>query len=202
MTTTTALRDTDRRALLEVSTAVVGDVVNGRRPRLPDPAAFDGPLRELGASFVTLERGGQLLGCIGTLVAVQPLVVDVARHALDAAFADPRLPPVTRDDFAQMSVKVSVLSPPEPMAVSTFDELVAAVRPGIDGVLVDDGRHRATLLPSVWDHLPVPERFVEALWQKAGLARGAWPAGMAVSRYATEEFGDPGPRPPDGSGSR
>lgn len=202
MTTITTLSDTDRRVLLDVATAVIGDVLGDRRPRLPDPTDFGGPLHEPGASFVTLERGPQLLGCIGTLVAADPLVVDVARHALDAAFADPRLPPVTRNDFTQMSVKVSVLGPPELVTATTFDDLVTAVRPGIDGLLIDDGRHRATLLPSVWDHLPDPERFLETLWQKAGLARGAWPAGMMVSRYTTEEFGDPGPRPAGGSGSR
>jgi AmmeMemoRadiSam system protein A len=162
---------------------------------MPDPSDFDAPLQEPRASFVTLERHGQLLGCIGTLVAAEPLVVDVARHALAAAFADPRLPPVTRDDFAEMSVKVSVLTTPEPVPAASFDELVAAVRPGVDGLLVEARRHRATLLPSVWDHVADTDQFLGVLWQKAGLARGAWPAGVAVSRYTTEEFGDPGPRP-------
>jgi AmmeMemoRadiSam system protein A len=118
----------------------------------------------------------------------------VARHALAAAFADPRLPPVTRGDFEEMSIKVSVLTRPEPLAVATFDQLVAAVRPGVDGLLVEAGRQRATLLPSVWSHVADAEHFLSVLWQKAGLARRAWAADVVVSRYGTEEFGDPGPR--------
>ncbi len=197
--TTALLGDANRRVLLDVATDVIGDAVTRRDPHMPDPSDFDAPLQEPRASFVTLERGDQLLGCIGTLMAAEPLVVDVARHALAAAFADPRLPPVTRDDFAEMSVKVSVLTTPEPLPAASFDELVAAVRPGVDGVLVEARRHRATLLPSVWDHAADTDQFLGVLWQKAGLARGAWPAGVAVSRYTTEEFGDPGPRPSVGA---
>jgi AmmeMemoRadiSam system protein A len=193
------LGDANRRVLLDVATDVIGDAVTRRDPRMPDPSDFDAPLQEPRASFVTLERGDQLLGCIGTLMAAEPLVVDVARHALAAAFADPRLPPVTRDDFAEMSVKVSVLTTPEPLPAASFDELVAAVRSGVDGLLVEARRHRATLLPSVWDHAADTDQFLGVLWQKAGLARGAWPAGVAVSRYTTEEFGDPGPRPSVGA---
>ena len=200
--TNTLLGDANRRVLLDVATDVIGDAVTRRDPRMPDPSDFDAPLQEPRASFVTLERGDQLLGCIGTLMAAEPLVVDVARHALAAAFADPRLPPVTRDDFAEMSVKVSVLTTPEPVRAASFDELVAAVRPGVDGLLVEARRHRATLLPSVWDHVADTDQFLGVLWQKAGLARGAWPAGVAVSRYTTEEFGDPGPRPSVGAVNR
>ena len=194
MTTTVLLSDTDRRVLLDVAADVIGDAIARRDPRLAHPSDFDGPLTEPGASFVTLERGDQLLGCIGAIVAVEPLVVDVARHALAAAFADPRLPPVTRNDFEEMSIKVSVLSRPEPVAVAMFDELVEAVRPGVDGLLVEAGRHRATLLPSVWRHVADAEHFLGVLWQKAGLAPRAWAADVTVSRYRTDEFGDPGPR--------
>ncbi|HEY5165138.1 MAG TPA: AMMECR1 domain-containing protein, partial [Acidimicrobiia bacterium] len=75
MTTTVVLSDTDRRALLDVAAAVIGQAVARRDPRIPDPSDFGGRLSEPGASFVTLERGDQLLGCIGSLVAVEPLVV-------------------------------------------------------------------------------------------------------------------------------
>jgi AmmeMemoRadiSam system protein A len=194
MTTTTVLGDTDRRELLGVATDVIGHALTHHDAPIPHPSDFDGPLGEPGASFVTLERDDQLLGCIGSLVAVEALVVDVARHALAAAFADPRLPPVTRADFQEMSIKVSVLTTPEPVAAATFDELAAAVRPGVDGLLVEARRHRATLLPSVWRHVADTEHFLSVLWQKAGMARRSWSADLTVSRYTTDEFGDPGPR--------
>jgi AmmeMemoRadiSam system protein A len=124
------------------------------------------------------------------------LALDVAHNALAAAFADPRLPAVTRDDYARMSIKVSVLSRPEPMAVASYEELLAEVRPGLDGLLLESGPYRSTLLPSVWPKIRSAEEFLDVLWRKAGLPKGAWPPGTRVSRYTTEEFGDPGPRAP------
>jgi uncharacterized protein len=195
VTTTAVLSETDRHVLLDVATDIIGDALARRGSRMPHHTDVGGQLCEPGASFVTLERGDQLLGCIGSLVAVEALVVDVARHALAAAFADPRLPPVTRDDFEEMSIKVSVLTTPEPVAAATFDELAVAVRPGVDGLLVEARRHRATLLPSVWSHVADTEHFLRVLWEKAGLAHRSWSADVTVSRYTTDEFGDPGPRP-------
>jgi uncharacterized protein len=192
----TTLTDAQRRVLLDVAARAVHDSLLSGRGELPDEQAFEPALREPGATFVTLERGSELLGCIGTLEPVRGLALDVAHNALAAAFADPRLPPVTRDDYAQMSIKVSVLSRPEPLAVTSYEELLAMVRPGVDGLLLEAGPHRSTLLPSVWPKIRSVEEFLDVLWRKAGLRKGAWPPGTRVSRYTTEEFGDPGPRAP------
>jgi uncharacterized protein len=177
--------------------AIATALTTGRRevPALGDCRA---DLRSPGASFVTLERSGRLLGCVGTLEAVRPLAVDVAEHALAAAFDDPRMPPVTRADYPEMAVKVSVLSPLEPITARSYDELRNLVRPGIDGISITSERRylaaRATLLPSVWPKVRDVDEFLGALWSKAGLAPGAWPAGLLVSRYTTVETCDPGPR--------
>ena len=143
---------------------------------------------------MTLERENRLLGCIGTLVAVRPLIVDVAHNALAAAFADPRVPPVTPDDYAHMSIKVSVLSSPEPLVAASYDDVVSTVRPDLDGLVLEAGANRGTLLPSVWPKVRDAAEFVEFVWRKAGLMPGTWPGGARVSRYTTEEFCDPGPR--------
>jgi uncharacterized protein len=184
----------ERRQLLAVATDVIGDALLGRPARPPHPQEWTDAVASPGASFVTLERDGELLGCIGTLTPDEPLVVDVARHALAAAFADPRLPPVTVADYATMTVKVSVLSTPETIAASTHDELLERLRPGVDGVLVECEHRRATLLPTVWRHLRDPREFVAALWQKAGMRPGTWPPTTRVARYTTDEFADAGPR--------
>src|SRR6266508_1267013 len=95
-----------------------------RRPQ-PESAA----LRACAASFVTLEAGGALRGCIGTLDPARPLYLDVTRNAV-RAMSDPRLPPVTMADWTALDVTVSVLSAPQAIAVTGLEGLLAALRPG------------------------------------------------------------------------
>jgi uncharacterized protein len=184
----------ERAQLLAVATESIGDVLLGRPARRPRAQDWTGAVAAPGASFVTLERDGELLGCIGSLTADEPLVIDVARHALAAAFADPRLPPVTVADYEAMTVKVSVLSAPRPIPATNHPELIERVRPGVDGLLVECEHRRATLLPTVWEHLRDPRAFLAALWEKAGLRPGTWPPRTRVARYRTDEFADDGPR--------
>lgn len=176
-------------ALVPVAAALAGDT-----PRLPDVSELPARLREPGAAFVTLERGGELLGCIGTLRAEESLGTAVARYALAAAFADPRLPAISVVDYREMSVKVSVLSPLAPLAVASIGELVAELRPGHDGLLVEAPSGGATFLPAVWASLPSAEEFLGALWQKAGWHPGSWPPGLRAHRYGTVEVVDRGAR--------
>jgi AmmeMemoRadiSam system protein A len=190
------MNDETRRRLLDVAARAVHDSLAAGRPQYPDPGEFPPELRAPGSTFVTLERNGQLLGCIGTLEPVRPLVVDVAYNAVAAAFADPRLPPVTADDYEHMSAKISVLSQPEPLDAYRYDDVVARVRPGVDGLLLEAGAHRSTLLPSVWPKVRDVTEFLDVLWRKAGLEPHTWTSGTRVLRYTTEEFGDPGPRSP------
>ena len=145
-------------------------------------------LRERRASFVTLEADGRLRGCIGSLEATRPLAADVAHNAHGAAFADPRFPPVKEAEVEGLRIKVSVLSPAAPMQVGSEAELVAGLRPGVDGLVIEDGDKRATFLPGVWEGIPEPERFVRALAKKAGWPAGHWSDTVRVRRYTTEEF--------------
>jgi AmmeMemoRadiSam system protein A len=187
------LTDAHRRELLDTAASTIGRALATGERILPEP--HDDPaLAQPAATFVTLEREDVLLGCVGTLDATEPLGVNVARNSWNAAFADPRLPSVTTADFAVMSIKVSVLSPLTPMRARSWRDVHRAVRPGVDGLLVEAGRFRATLLPSVWEKLDDPAQFLDVLWHKAGLRPRDWPPGTRVLRYTTEEFADPGPR--------
>ena len=148
-------------------------------------------LRQPGASFVTLTEGGHLRGCIGTLEAYRPLGRDIAEHAIDAASRDPRFRPVTASEYPLLDVEVSVLGRPEPMRATSREELEAELRPGTDGLIIDDGHgHRATFLPQVWDDLPDPHDFVSHLLMKSGLpAHTVW-NGSAIRchRYAVTAY--------------
>lgn len=186
-----------QRTLLDVAAASIRDVLAARQHERLDVAAHDPALHEPSATFVTLERGGALLGCIGTLEPVRPLVADVAHNAAAAAFADPRLPPVTCDDYAVMSIEISVIGRLEPIDASDMAGLIAALRPGVDGVVVEAPGARATFLPAVWRQFGADaDAFVAALWRKARLRPGAWPRGTLCSRYRAGKIVDPGPRAP------
>lgn len=185
----------ERQALLDVAVEAVRARFEGRAPDFGPAEAFD-RLQARGASFVTLRDGSTLLGCIGTITPIRPLIDDVADNAVGAAFRDPRMPELRTDEFARMSVHISVLTPMEPMDVSTLDELRTAVRPDIDGLLIEAGWHRGTFLPSVWEQVPDRDDFLYHLWLKAGLKPGTWPKDLKVYRYQTVEWGDDNPRPP------
>ncbi len=137
-----------------------------------------------GAAFVTLTERGRLRGCIGSLEAVRPLLDDVVANAAAAATRDPRFPPLTPPEVEGVAIEVSVLTAPRPLAASNLAEAATALRPGVDGLIVEDGAwHRATFLPQVWEELPEPEEFLRHLWAKAGMTPGTWPPGTTLQVY-------------------
>lgn len=159
----------------------------GEDPAYPsdEPAWLLAP----GASFVTLTEGQALRGCIGSLEARLPLGDDVRANAVAAAVRDPRFPPLDPREIDQVAVEVSVLSPPSPLDVTGFSEAYEALRPGIDGVILEVGmRHRATFLPQVWDELPQPADFLRHLWLKAGVEPGVWHAGTLLHTYTVKAW--------------
>jgi len=138
------------------------------------------------ATFVTLEIKHQLRGCIGMLNAVRPLVEDIAENAFSAAFRDPRFPPVSTKELPQLEIHLSILSPAEPMSFYSEEDLIHQLRPGIDGLIMQEGGHCGTFLPSVWESLAEPEEFLRHLKQKSGLASDYWSDSLKVSRYQCE----------------
>ena len=145
-------------------------------------------LREPRATFVTLESDRRLRGCVGSLEATRALATDVAHNARAAASTDPRFPPVEKDELEGLSIKISVLSSPVPFHAGSEADLVDGLRPGIDGLIIEDDEGRATFLPSVWKSIPEPVRFVRELAGKAGWPAGHWSETVRVWRYTTEEF--------------
>ena len=125
---------------------------------------------------------------MGTLEARRPLVVDVAVNARNAAFRDPRFEPLATPEIDGLEVGISVLAPPEPLPRASRAELLRALRPGVDGLILEDGHRRATFLPAAWQTLPDPQGFLDHLLRKAGLSPEAWPAKLRLQRYTVESF--------------
>lgn len=151
-----------------------------------DLAVYSPALRDPGASFVTINVHDQLRGCIGSLEIKRALAIDVVKNARAAAFDDPRFGALTQKEFDNLHIHISVLSSPETIECASEDELVRQLRPRIDGVILEDGAFRATYLPSVWEVLPDPQKFLQQLKQKAGLSLDHWSETTTVQRYTTE----------------
>lgn len=182
------LSPADRKQLLDIAHRSIQHGLEHGDPLKVDLQTLTPVLREPGASFVTLERHGQLRGCIGTLEAHQPLASDVAQNAFQSAFRDPRFPPLSKSELAGLDIHISVLSKPEPMQFSSEVDFIRQLRPGVDGVILAEGWHRGTFLPAVWEDLPEPEDFVRHLKLKAGLPPDYWSNTIKAYRYTAEYF--------------
>ena len=145
-------------------------------------------LRVPRASFVTLHVQGELHGCIGSLEADQALAENVANNAYAAAFRDSRFAPLTRSELEHLDIHLSLLSPPEPMQFSSEEDLLRQLRPYIDGLILEEDRHRGTFLPSVWEQLPAPREFLRHLKHKAGLDPDYWSNRIRIQRYTAESI--------------
>ena len=165
------LSDDQGRVLLTLArTPLQHRLVGGDAPQAPD----DPTLLSSAATFVTLKKAGNLRGCIGNLQPVGALWEGIRDNAINAAFHDGRFSPLRAEELLRVHLDISILSSPQPLAYTDPETLVAKLRPGIDGVIVGDGRHSATFLPQVWQQLPDPQQFLGHLCLKAGLAERAW----------------------------
>lgn len=181
----------ERAILLRVAHASIATGLQTGRPLAVRAEDYPAPLIDKRATFVTLTRDGLLRGCIGSLEAHRMLVEDVAGNAFAAAFRDPRFPPLQQQELDALEIQVSVLGTPEPLAFATEQELLESLRPGVDGLILEEKNTRGTFLPSVWESLPRPEDFLNHLKMKAGLPAGYWTDSVRIWRYTTESFSAP-----------
>ena len=143
-------------------------------------------------TFVTLTLNKQLRGCIGSLTSDEPIRTGVGRNAINAAFHDPRFKPLNAADFEKVNIEVSILSEPQRLNYRDSDDLVAKLRPGVDGVIVRKEHASATFLPQVWEQLPETHDFLSHLCAKAGLAADAWrQTHLEISTYQVQHFAEP-----------
>jgi AmmeMemoRadiSam system protein B/AmmeMemoRadiSam system protein A len=176
----------ERRLLLGVARRSLAEGLRAGRGELVSVPDHPPKLREHRASFVTLHRDGELRGCTGTLEAFRALVVDVADRAFAAGYRDPRFPPLREEEIPRVEIEISVLSPLEALSFQNQEDLLAQIRPGVDGLLLCAGAARGTLLPSVWQSLPERHTVLAHLKRKAGLPDDHWSPDLVVHRYTTE----------------
>jgi AmmeMemoRadiSam system protein A len=159
-----------------------------RREDLPAKAIEDAMrdrrrLAERRGVFVTLHVGGELRGCLGEITPADPLARTTARCAAHAAYADYRFPPISRAELPDVTFKISVLTPPEPLPSPA--EIVI----GRDGLILRHAHRTGLLLPEVpveygWDR----QTFLDHLWRKAGVDPAVGLDAVRLERFQTQVF--------------
>ena len=167
---------------------------------LAGPASPPPLFQERRGVFVTLShrRSGDLRGCIGYPEPILPLRVGLPRAAVAAATQDPRFPPVTPSEWAELRVEVSVLTPPVPLLVEPREDLPEAIVVGRDGLLVEADGTSGLLLPQVAVEWGWSARaFLDAACEKAGLPPDAWlDQGTRVHAFRADVFHETSPGGP------
>ena len=143
---------------------------------------------DLGYASSTLKKDGNLRGCIGSPVAHRTLALDVIQNAFNAAFNDPRFSPIKSDDLENLDISISLLSQAKKMQFSNETDFLSQLRPGVDGVIIEDLGRQSLFLPSVWKQLPDAKNFMQRLKLKAGLNRNHWSATFKAKQFIAEDI--------------
>jgi len=181
------LSEQERKILLDLArSSIKGD--------LPDLEIIEQTvsenLKKPKGVFVTLTENGELRGCIGNIVPVEPLYKAVISCARDAAYSDWRFPPVREYEIDLLKIEISVLSDLTPLEYSTVEDLLGKLDESL-GVVIEKEAHRATFLPQVWEELPKKEDFLSHLCVKAGLSPDEWKSRkLKISVYTVEKFSE------------
>ena len=176
------------KSLLRVAARSILHGLEQGTPLPIDPAAYPADLAAQGACFVTLKKSGALRGCIGSSIAHRPLIVDTAVNGFAAAFKDPRFADLAPEEIADLQLSISVLGAPQAMTIKDEKDLLAQLRPNIDGLIIVDQGKRALFLPSVWEGLPRAEEFLMHLKVKAGMPPGHWSPTFQALRFTAQEL--------------
>jgi len=180
----------NRHILLSLARQAIEHYLNNLAPPEIDLSKNDDEITCNAACFVTIvNANGHLRGCIGTLESHLPLITNVAAYAVSASH-DSRFPALTKEALTTCVIDISVLTPRDLIPAETESDLLAAMTPNKDGIVIDDGHHRATFLPKVWESLPDKKEFLRHLKLKAGLHSSRWPKGMKCYRYHTINFSE------------
>jgi AmmeMemoRadiSam system protein A len=189
MTDRDKLTEEEGRHLLVSARKAIECQLFDRKGDLDSSADLPAKFLERRGTFVTLTIHGNLRGCIGHIVPQESLIEGIRVNAINAAFRDPRFRPLSRKEWEDVKIEVSILTEPKPLPYTDSNDLLRRLRPGTDGLIIKKGYCEATFLPQVWEQLPKKQEFLRHLCLKAGLEGDAWKDGdLEVSTYQVQAF--------------
>lgn len=146
---------------------------------------FSERLQQPCATFVTLRSNGKIRASAGVTTPVRPLILDIVHNAHQVCFQDFQRTTVKESELAHLTIDLSLLSEPQELHFKSEIELLKKIKPGIDGLILEDQLAHATFLPAMWGHLQTTEEFLSHLKIKAGLPPDYWSPQLRVFRYST-----------------
>ncbi len=184
------LTEEDKKQLLTLARKTIVSALRTRRvPQASElGVTISDAMKCPRAAFVTLKKHSQLRGCIGDIFPQRPLYKSVIRNAINACVNDRRFLPVTEAECNDITIEISALTAPEPVASAD------KIRIGIDGVVLSKDGHSAVFLPQVapeqgWD----VNQMLTRLSLKAQLPADAWKEGASFLVFQAVVFGEPRP---------
>lgn len=183
--------ENEQHTLITLASGAIRAAIQERPMPEPSAAQLTATLLVEAATFVTLSLQGKLRGCVGNLVAQEAVYRSVMRNAMGAALRDSRFEPVASEEFSQLGIYISILSPLMPLQFDSPNQLLHQLTPGQDGVVLKHWGRTATFLPHVWTTFQEKEEFLKALCRKAELEMDAWrKPNVEILVYRVSEFGD------------
>ena len=188
----TTLNDQQGQVLLKLARKTIADKLGVQT--VEDETSLEEKLTDRAfeakrGTFVTLNIGGSLRGCIGCLTATESIKDGIRRNAINSAFNDNRFMPLTGDEFKKLDIEISILTEPQELDYTDSEDLISKLQPNVDGVIIRKGIASATFLPQVWEQLPRVEDFLGHLCMKAGMPSDMWKTSrLGVSTYQAQKF--------------
>ena len=188
-TSKNTLRAGEQQYLLTLARKTLIHSLSSKPPQELVKTKLPSALIEKRGCFVTLEKKGNLRGCIGYIQPVKSLCECVVENAVNAAIHDPRFPELNFDELKDITIEISVLTVPEAVDIQHRPTFLKDLVPGRDGVILTNGWKTATFLPQVWEHFKDKEIFLNALCEKGGMPGGCWEdENTEISTYHAEVF--------------
>ena len=189
MDSSQSLNGKQGQILVKLARQTIEERLDKRSIKVDPNAMTDSVFKQKRGTFVTLTIDKQLRGCIGNLDSKDSIVDGIERNAVNAAFRDPRFPPLKAGELDRVDIEVSILTEPQPLKYKDSEDLLAKLRVNVDGVILRKGSASATFLPQVWAQLPQPEMFLSHLCTKAGLSSDTWKEGnLDILTYQVQCF--------------
>lgn len=182
------LSSSDRRMLLRLARRTIDFYLkHGRKPTTAELEYSPTPAMETKrGAFVTLHLPGhQLRGCIGEILPQHSIFEAVINNAINSAFHDPRFPALQPQEWPDVSIEISALTPPH--EVGSPEDIVI----GRHGIILEKNGKISVFLPQVaveqqWDL----EQTLSHLSQKAGLPSDAWQRNARFHVFEADVFNE------------